>query len=118
MANIRARGTPFDSIRQRVVIQSAAWSPLPWTNRTGAMSAATGGADAVCAKAEKPKLPASKGSVPVPFNIVRRVTAILALPVIFQYLSCALGALIATQRLDRTRLSQASVRWNHAPAIA
>src|SRR4249919_1724676 len=82
------------------------------------MSAATGGADAVCAKAEKPKLPASKGSVPVPFNIVRRVTVILALPVIFQYLSCALGALIATQRLDRTRLSQASVRWNHPPAIA
>src|SRR6185436_5806185 len=110
MASIRSRGTPFDSIRQSVVIQSAAWSPLPWTNRTGATSAAADGVDAVCARAEKPRFPASKGSAPAPFNIVRRVRLILAPLVIFQYLSCALGALIATQRLDRTRLSQDPVR--------
>ena len=35
IANIRSRATPLDSIRHSVVIHSAAWSPLPWTNRIG-----------------------------------------------------------------------------------
>ena len=38
IANMRSRATPFDSIRHSVVIQSAAWSPLPCTNRIGGIS--------------------------------------------------------------------------------
>ena len=35
IARSRSGGQPFDSKRHRVVIHSAALSPLPWTNTIG-----------------------------------------------------------------------------------
>src|SRR3954464_12095994 len=73
IANILSRGTPLDSIRQIVVTQSAAWSPLPCTNRIGGMSAEPAEAGAVCAHAARPNDPASRGGPPPPPPRVRMI---------------------------------------------
>src|SRR5205807_7451092 len=80
IANIRSRGTPFDSIRHKVVIQSAAWSPLPWTNKTGGIAPAVGAGGGVCANAGRPKFPPAKGNAAAPLSRVRRDSLISCPP--------------------------------------
>jgi len=70
------------------VIHNAAWSPWPCTKRIGGISPALGAAGGACAKAENPKLPAAKGKVPAPFNIVRRDSRIFMIsPLFFRILT-------------------------------
>src|SRR3954462_7107573 len=78
IAIMRSRAMPLDSIRHKVVIQSASYSPLPWTNRIGGTSPDAAGEG--WANAPVRKLAIAKGKLPAPSMIIRRDSFICSSP--------------------------------------